>query len=64
MCPCGGTIYEAVTSVTSCGNGDGSPGTGGRPETLSCEVPGWVGMIVTVDAHVPALVGENGWGRR
>jgi len=49
--------------VTSCGNGDGAPATGGRPDTLSREAPACWGMKVTTDAHDPAVAGENGWGR-
>jgi len=51
-----------VTTVTNWGKGDGAPATGGSPETLSLDAPGCLGMYVTVDAQLPGLAGEYGWG--
>ena len=48
--------------MTSCGNGDGDPATGGSPDTLNLEAPAFLGRNVTVVAQDPATPGENAWG--
>ena len=40
-----------MTTVTNWGKGDGALVTGGSPETLSFDAPGWLGTYVTDDAQ-------------
>ena len=48
--------------MTNWGKGEGTPATGGSPDTLSLEAPDWPGTKVTDDAQLPGLAGENGRG--